>query len=119
MFASFFENFRLRLVARKYAMRLGRQLRADYAASAEYTPAQIKASANRAGLPLAYLHLGYAGFLSEDAFRALGLVGEAGDYRALRSLLQKYARGHAASAGFEPAPEVGGIGVNDAGHSHL
>jgi hypothetical protein len=95
---------RLQKAARRYQERLGPQLRADYGRSEAYTPEQIAHSAQRAKLPLAYIALGYAGFMSEAAFASL-LPGSAAEYDALRTRLARYARRNPTSAGFEPADE--------------
>lgn len=62
-----------RKAARQYARCLPAQLHTDYGASATYSAAQIRRSADRAHLPAAFIGIGLAMFLDEHAFAALDL----------------------------------------------
>ena len=106
MFGALFRRLGIRSAAKGYATRLGPQLRADYGAATYYTPAQIRASAARAKLPAAHIRFGYAGFLDEAAFAALGLPD---DYAELRSMLHKYAPNRPVSDSFAPLPDGSGM----------
>jgi hypothetical protein len=76
-----------RSAARKYARRLGPRLRRDYGASEHYTTGQIKAAVMSCQLPPRYISFGYAAFMSEDAFRKLGVEG---DYHSLCLLFLRH-----------------------------
>jgi hypothetical protein len=102
---SLFGAIALRLAARKYARRLGAQLRKDYGANEHYNRAQLEASARRAKLPMGKIQLGYAGFMTEEAFLALDPAEGASVYQELRSLLLRSASSRQPSAGIEPVPE--------------
>lgn len=81
---------RLRSAAKLYARRLAPQLIRDYGASEHYTPAQIRASVERARLPAAHIDLGYAAFLPEESFRQLARPVNIADYDAFRGLMAAY-----------------------------
>jgi hypothetical protein len=99
------EGFLWRAAARKYAQRLGPQLRRDYGASDTYTPAQIAAAARRAKLPAARIRLGYACFMSEAAFNATMLPPPWPTYAQLRGMVQRHGKPRPSSGGFAAAPE--------------
>jgi hypothetical protein len=114
VFSALIERHRTRAAVRRYAERLGPQLRQDYGASVEYTPAQIAASVRRAGLAEAFVRYGYAGFLGREAFALLEL---AGDYATLRAELRSHTRSRPSSSASDPPPEVAAsVGIGDASH---
>jgi hypothetical protein len=76
-----------RSTVRKYASLLGPRLRRDFGASEYFTPGQIKAAVTACQLPPQYVSVAYAAFLSEEAFRSLGVYG---DYQSLRLLFHHY-----------------------------
>jgi hypothetical protein len=90
MLRGIIERLRLRSAARRYARALPAQLRRDYGGG-PYTRAQIRGSAQRAKLPLAYVCIGYAAFLNEDAFREAADARFRDDYHALRAIFARYA----------------------------
>lgn len=97
------DALRLRSAARKYARRLGAQLRADYGAGEHYNRAQIEASARRAQLPGGYMRLGYAGFMNETAFLELNQVETVSTYQELRAVLQRHTPAR------QPSSEIGTV----------
>jgi hypothetical protein len=102
MFAELKRKFRSRSersAVRKYARLLGPQLRRDYGASEYYTPGQITAAVATCQLPLEYISFAYAAFLSEEAFRNLGVDG---DYPSLRLMFFRYIPSGLGTT-FEPA----------------
>jgi hypothetical protein len=113
MFERILARRRLRAAAKFYARRLGPQLIRDYGASEHYTPAQIQASVARAKLPAAHIDLGYAAFLSEEAFEKVAQPSSIGQYEAFRRM-------HAALKPSRPVPwgeNPGGVAYPYAGGS--
>lgn len=82
-----FSALRRRRAARRYAALLPAMLLRGYGASESYTPAQIEAAVRRAQLPLEYIAIGYAAYLSEESFRQLAVQG---DYNMLRALFKRW-----------------------------
>ena len=104
MIAGLLRGMRLRAAAKQYARRLGPQLVRDYGAGATYTAQQIRQSAVRAGLRGDCIAFGYAAFMDEAGFAALGAQEIGLGYEELRAMMLEYA-GRSASAGFMPLPE--------------
>ena len=90
MFIALIQDDRLRSAAKRHAARLPRQVHTDYGARETYTPAQIRKSAERAGLPAAYTALGDAAFRTEDASAALPPPAPARGQAAVRELLARF-----------------------------
>lgn len=113
MFEQLLARRRLRSATKLYARRLAPQLLRDYGFSERYTPAQIRASAERADLPAAHIDLGYAAFLPEESFKELARPANAGAYEALKRLMAAYKPRH------QPAwsPESGGSIPSTDGHA--
>ena len=91
------ERIRRRRAARKYARLLGPRLRRDYGRSEHYTIGQIRTAAGKLRLPERYLNIGYAAFLSEEAFRSAATEDARNDYSVLRSLFWRHLPGRWAS----------------------
>ena len=104
MFLSVFRGVRLRAAAKAYATRLGPQLVRDYGAAGTFTPAQIRQSAVRAGLRGDCIAFGYAAFMDEAGFAALGAQEIGLGYDALRATMGRYV-GRSVSAEFLPVAE--------------
>jgi hypothetical protein len=75
--AGFFQNFKLRRMARLYAARLPALLTQDYGAAETYSDAQITACVRRAKLPEAGVPLARAVFLPEQEFTQKYGAGQA------------------------------------------
>jgi hypothetical protein len=58
--------------------------------SEHYTPAQIRASIERAKLPNFHIDFGYAAFLPEDSFKAVAKPSNRQDYDSLRRLMAAF-----------------------------
>jgi hypothetical protein len=84
--ATLIEKIRLTRAARRYARRLGPQLRRDYGGGRAYTAAQIATAVRKCRLPARYTKLGYAAFMEEDAFRTVAGAHDWADYASLRAL---------------------------------
>jgi hypothetical protein len=82
----FLERRRRERSAQRYANELPRQLARDFGASETYSAVQIRRAAERAKLPLEHLAIGYAAFLSVDAFAAVVGAERANDYERLREV---------------------------------
>jgi hypothetical protein len=80
------ERTRLTLAARRYARRLGPQLRRDYGGGGEYTAGQIRAAVQKYRLPARHIKLAYAAFMKEDAFRTIVEERDWPAYASLRAL---------------------------------
>jgi hypothetical protein len=80
------KRFCLTLAAKRYARLLGPRLRHDYGGGGEYTAPQIRAAAKKSRLPVRYIKLGYAAFMTEEAFRGAADARDWPDYAALREL---------------------------------
>ena len=65
---SFFQRFRLRRAAKAYALRLPDVLRAGYGPKTHYTAGQIRAAVTKAKLDPRFIVLGFAAFMTEEAF---------------------------------------------------
>src|SRR5262245_53615516 len=79
-------KIRLNLAARRYARRLGPQLRRDYGGGTDYTAGQIRTAVKKCRLPARYIKLGYAAFMDEETFRAAADRSDWPNYDILRSL---------------------------------
>ena len=105
----------LRMHARRYARRLGPQLRRDYGASEYYTAEQIRAAAGKCRLSRRHLALGLAAFLPHDAFAAHCPGTTRDDYERLRISFFRHTPTEPDLA-VSPAPEnsyaVGGVGTS-------
>jgi hypothetical protein len=88
--------------AKKFARALGPRLLQDYGASEFYTPAQIRAACVHCRLPTKHIAIGYAAFLPEAAFNALG---QEDDYATLRAMFTAHIPAPAYSE-VSPAPEI-------------
>jgi len=66
-----FRTLRLTLAARRYARLLGPRLARDYGGGGEYTAPQIRAAVRKSRLPGRYVELGFAAYMTEEAFRAV------------------------------------------------
>ena len=84
------ERLVLRSAAKLYARRLGPQLIRDYGFSEHYTPAQIRASIERAKLPDFHIDFGYAAFLPEDSFKVVAKPSNRQDYDSLKRLMAAF-----------------------------
>jgi hypothetical protein len=109
MLGEFFRKLRIRAAARRYAQRLGPRLRRDYGTREFYSRQQIEAAARKAKLPATQIELGFAGFMAEADFVALTPAASGDAYAELRSLLRRYTRRPAGSAG-----TVAGLDGSDA-----
>ena len=116
MLGRLLQSVTLRSAARKYARRLGPQLRHDYGSREHYTAAQIRATPARCRLPSQHIAIGLAAFRPKEAFEALATGG---DYDLLRNLFRRYVGRTRSHAAFEPAPEdfyAGSGGDSSSGH---
>lgn len=98
-----FRSIRLRSAAKRYGRLLGPRLVMDYGASENYTPGQIQKTAQRLGLPIQFLSLGYAAFLPEEAFRDVAGSSLDETYAELRELVARFQPARIPSTGIEPA----------------
>jgi hypothetical protein len=80
------EKVRLTLAARRYARRLGPYLQRAYGGGDDYTPGQIRAAVQKCRLPVRYIKVGYAAFMTEEAFRAVADERYWPEYASLRGL---------------------------------
>jgi hypothetical protein len=104
MLTAFLEARRFNAAITRYANVLPRQLRVDYGQSATYTPGQIEHAARRAGLPAAYLVIGYAMFLPETVFASLTAAPPGRGYAKIRAIAASRTR-HPPPAVWSAAPE--------------
>ncbi|MBV8166352.1 MAG: hypothetical protein JO021_06130 [Alphaproteobacteria bacterium] len=87
----FLRTLALNRAAKRYARELPGQLRRSYGGAKRYTPAQIRRAVADAGLDEQYAGLAYAGHLTEDEFRPLGIKMPNGiSYTEARALLAHY-----------------------------
>lgn len=116
--SQFVRSLLLRRAARRYASCLGSALLRGYGAGEYYTAAQVLAAATKLGLPLRYINVGFAAFLTEDDFRRAASAGS--DYKLLQALFRRYAK--VGQPPFAPAQEnsyaVGGSDGSYYGPSH-
>ncbi len=90
LIANWLAHRRLRSAAQQYAARLGPQLVHAYGAGERYTVDQIRTAVERARLPVGFIRIGYAAFLSEEGFRAAITQSTRSDYDALRALFRSF-----------------------------
>lgn len=89
---SFLQRFRLRRAAKAYALRLPETLRKGYGGKKHYTPAQIRSAVTKARLDPRFIALGYAAFMTEEAFNAAaGEMPVRMSYAEARAILRRYA----------------------------
>ena len=85
---SFFQRFRLRRAAKAYALRLPDALRTGYGPKTHYRPGQIRAAVTKARLDPRFIALGYAAFMTEEAFNEVaGELPVAMSYAEARAAL--------------------------------
>jgi len=81
----------MRRAAKQYAHRLGSHLARAYGPSEFYSPGQIRAAVAKIGLNSKFLVLGYAAFLSEEAFgAAAGGVPLHMPYQEARDIVERF-----------------------------
>jgi hypothetical protein len=109
--ATLIEKMQLTLAARRYARRLGPQLRRDYGGGREYTAAQIRTAAQKCRLPARHRKLGYAAFMTEDAFRTVAAAPDWPDYASLRAIYLAWVPRHSYAQTNAPEnPYIGAAG---------
>ena|SRR5712691_5846127 len=100
-------KIRLNLAARRYARRLGPQLRRDYGGGADYTVGQIRAAVKKCHLPVRHIKLGFAAFMDEATFRRVADKRDWPAYEALRSLYFEWLPGRSYAEVSSPPENVG------------
>jgi hypothetical protein len=107
-------TFALNRAAKRYARELPGQLRRSYGGAKRYTPAQIRRAVGEAGLDEQYAGLAYAGHLTEDEFRPLGIKMPNGiSYAEARALLARF--GPLTGFSSDASPEGSGIASGGGG----
>jgi hypothetical protein len=86
MIAALIAKVRLTLAARQYARCLGPRLQHAYGGGADYTAGQIRAAVQKCRLPVHYIKLGYAAFMTEEVFRGVADEKDWPEYASLRTL---------------------------------
>jgi hypothetical protein len=110
------ERLWLRYAVHRYARRLGPRPCRDYAGGDHYGTGQIRTPTRKCRLPERFLNIGYAAFLTKEAFRSVVSEEAWRDYQPLRTLYRASVPRRLQSA-FTPAHAYLTDAASGPGHS--